>query len=445
MTAVTTIIDELNLSNGLNHKMAVLKKYKDHELFKRVLKLAYDKAAYTFGISMKNVEFVTTPGEVLSLEKALENLEERLAPRHITGNAARDLLEGMFRNLSPENADLLKKIINRDLRINLGRSSINKVWSQLITKPAYMRCGLYSAKTAKDIPMPAILQLKADGTYREASVADGTVTFVSRSGETYEYPVLEAAMADFPDGRYFGELVVIRDGKALDRATGNGLINSDDVPHNEIFYFVWDYVTHAEYFLAMNKGKPKTKYEDRLAKLCSILENSDSKQIELIEGHEVGSIRQALQITSNWMEAGFEGSILKAREGVFKDGTSKHQLKLKLEIAIDVRITGFKEGRVGTVRENTFGALEFATDDGQIKGYCSGLTNDLLEDFNSRRGELIGQVMEVLCNDITKGRDNDYYALSHPRFSELRHDKTETDTLARALESKEMAMAVGEK
>ena len=56
---------------------------------------------------------------------------------------------------------------------------------------------------------------------------------------------------------------------------------------------------------------------------------------------------------------------------------------------------------------------------------------------------MIGQIMAVTCNDITKGRDNDYYALSHPRFDEIRTDKTETDTLERALENKEMAMAVG--
>jgi hypothetical protein len=48
--------------------------------------------------------------------------------------------------------------------------------------------------------------------------------------------------------------------------------------------------------------------------------------------------------------------------------------------------------------------------------------------------------MVVQFNDITKGRDNDYYALSHPRHIEIRTDKTETDTYERILELKEMAM-----
>ena len=144
------------------------------------------------------------------------------------------------------------------------------------------------------------------------------------------------------------------------------------------------------------------------------------------------------------MTAGYEGAILKDRDAIFRDGTSPQQLKLKLEIDVDVRITGFKEGTPGTKREATFGAMTFETDDGQIKGRTSGFTDAQLEDFNSRREELIGQIMTVTCNDITKGRDNDYHALSHPRFIELRNDKTDTDTLERALETKEMAMAVGE-
>ena len=82
----------------------------------------------------------------------------------------------------------------------------------------------------------------------------------------------------------------------------------------------------------------------------------------------------------------------------------------------------------------------FENDEGTIKGRTSGFTDDQLEDFNSRREELIGKVFTVVCNDITKGRNNEYYALSHPRFDKFRDDKNETDTLERALELKEMAM-----
>ena len=53
--------------------------------------------------------------------------------------------------------------------------------------------------------------------------------------------------------------------------------------------------------------------------------------------------------------------------------------------------------------------------------------------------------MTVQFNDITKGRDNDHYAFSHPRFIEFRDDKDETDTLEKVNQLKEMAMELGGK
>lgn len=113
---------------------------------------------------------------------------------------------------------------------------------------------------------------------------------------------------------------------------------------------------------------------------------------------------------------------------------------MKLEIDLDVRIVGFKEGKIGTKREETFGAIYYETDDGQIKGAVSGFTDEQLEEINNNREKYLDKIISVCCNDFTKGRDNDYYALSHPRFKEVRTDKTETDTLERALEIKQMSM-----
>jgi hypothetical protein len=52
--------------------------------------------------------------------------------------------------------------------------------------------------------------------------------------------------------------------------------------------------------------------------------------------------------------------------------------------------------------------------------------------------------MTVQFNDLTKAEGNDYYALSHPRYIEIRNDKDETDTLEKVLSLREMAMELGE-
>ena len=441
MKSISEIINELNIENGSNYKLSVLKKYTDHKQLQRVLQMTHDRVKYTYGLSAKrwltNADVYKDPiGETTTLDAALDFMANSLATREVTGNQAHDMMESILLSLSAEDTDVVLKVLNRDLRTNMGRTQINKVFPDLIMKPVYMRCGIFGPKTAKDISFPAFIQLKADGTYREASVSGGKVEFVSRSGESYVYPLLEMCLAQSPDGYYVGELLVRG---SPNRAESNGLINSDNPPHDFIDFHVWDYITPEEYANAHNKVPNKTKYKDRLKQLETLVTQMNTSNIHVIENHEVKSIDEALELTSKWMDQDLEGGVLKDQSGVFKNGTSKHQLKLKLEIDLEVRITGFQEGTPGTVREKTFGAILFETDDGKIKGRTSGFSDVQLEDFNSRRTEMIGKVVTVRCNDITRGRANEHYALSHPRFIEVREDKTETDTLARALETKDMA------
>tara|TARA_R100000951_G_scaffold83290_1_gene71039 strand:- start:2226 stop:3584 length:1359 start_codon:yes stop_codon:yes gene_type:complete len=446
---IPEIIEEINKENGSNYKKAVLEKHKDNDLLQRVLKMTYDKVAFTYGVTMKNVIIDPNVLDAMTLEEVLDEIEGNFVTRKITGNKALELLGIMIAKLSGGNADIIKKLITRDLRINIGRSIINKVFKGLITKPAYMRCGIYTIDkevngkvkkgTCRDISFPALVQLKADGTYREFQVEGDDITCRSRSGESYEYPVLFEALKGVRDGVYTGELTV----RGIDnRAEANGLINSSDPPHEDIIVHFWDYISLEEYSKAIAKDKRnpcKTTYFDRWTALTHIIECIDDYNVELIPNIMVKTLREATNQTTEWMNYGFEGAILKDRRGLFKDGTSKHQLKIKVAFTVDVRITGFVEGTPDTKREATFGSITFETDDGLVKGSCSGFNDAQLEDFNGRREELIGKIMEVEANDLTKGRSNDFHALSHPRFIELRDDKDSTDSLERAQDSLESA------
>ena len=441
---VTEIINELCAENGSNYKLDVLKKHRTNKLFQRVLKMTYDSVVYRYYLTMNHwykideaVRFNPSLNPTMTLEAALDFLENKLSTREITGNAAIEQMQEVFNSVSEQDRQLLIKIINRDLRINCGRTQINKVFPNLITKPVYMRCGVFSKKTAKDVKYPAVVQLKADGTYRELQVFDGEVKLFSRSGEQYEYQ-FENNFADLPDGHYTGELIV--EGTE-NRSESNGLLNSDNPPVDRIVFYVWDYITPEEYSNAANKAKNTTSYKDRFDPLEEIVNDKNHPQLRMIETHQVNNTVEAFEKVIAWMEQGLEGGVLKDMAGVFRDGTSKHQLKMKLEMDLEVRVTGFKEGRIGTKRADTFGAILFETDDGMIKGSTSGFTDAQLEEINSNRNAYIGKIMTVSCNDITRGRDSDHYALSHPRFKEFRDDRDDTDTLERAEEIKMMAMS----
>ncbi len=204
----------------------------------------------------------------------------------------------------------------------------------------------------------------------------------------------------------------------------------------DIIYTVWDAIPLQEY-----KEKNGTSlYIDRLSALKSAINSLNLKHVKLIEYKVITSMKEAYEHFQEVTKAGGEGTVIKSQDMTWKDGTSKQQLKVKLEIMLDMRCTGFTAGRKGTKREKTFGAMTFENDEGTIKGQCSGFTDKELDEINNNREAYIGRVFAGKANDITQARGNDTFALSHFNFTEFREAKNETDTLERALELKEMAM-----
>jgi len=434
------ILNELNQENGKNYKLNVLKKYKNNQLLQKLLAMTYDKVTYSYGITMKNIKYISeavyAKSRGLTLLDALEVLEADFTSRNVTGHMARDNLVSLLEHLSKDDAKIIELVLGRDLKIGLGRSLINKVFKDLIVKPPYMRCGVYSDKTMKAISFPAFIQLKADGRYVAVTVDGEEVTFTSRSGEEQEFPKLKSLFSRLPDGVYIGELLVSGE---PNRSVANGIINSSEPDHDKIYIQLWDYILLDEYGRSKDKQN-KTIYLTRFKTLKNILETTNTADfILMVPSYEVADISEALEYTSLWMSRGLEGGILKDFNNIFLDHTSLTQLKLKVQISIDVRCTGFTEGTAGTSREDTFGAMTFSTDDGMIQGQTSGFTDAQLKEFSKNQQQLIGKVFAVECNDITKGRDNEFYALSHPRFEEFRDDKDDTDTLQRAFELRDMA------
>jgi hypothetical protein len=446
---IHAILESLRSNNGSKHKIQVLQDNKDSELLQLLLKMTYDRVVFTYGITMRSQTLANDEigrGDV-TLKDALSQLAEDFATRNLTGNAAVEQLEMLLLSAeSPATAIVLTQVINRSLRINMGRSNINKVFPGLITKPAYMRCDVYNKKTAKKFKVKnSYLQLKADGTYREFYVhPQNGVTCVSRQGESYEYPEISNLLmqASIPVPGYFiGELTIYRNDVLLPRSEGNGILKKDVLPDDCVVVFdCWDFVLEADYNLAVSRKPTFTQYAYRWYAVKAYLSPLKSFVVRPIKSTVIISMQHALLLTAQYMNAGFEGAIIKERDGLFKDGTSKQQLKLKVKIELEVRIKGFNEGTPGTKRESTFGSMIFSTDDLSIQGSVSGFTDAQLEDFNARRSEMIGQVITVECNDITQARDSQYHALSHPRFIEVRSDKDSTDTFESARSARASSM-----
>lgn len=432
---VYEILDAIRATNSIKKKIDILTKNKNIPYLEGVLKYCYDTITYTYGLTSKTIK--NTPDSKEDSEQFLGSMFyifETLNCKDFTGSGAIHFCKKWI-NSNPDDAELFYQILDRDLHLGLNTRSLNKVYPELIPKPKYNRCAVYSEKTASEIQFPAYVQLKCDGTYREAHVIDGNVSFRTRAGEEYQDPLLADVMRDYPNGFYFGELTI---GPATapdaNRAEGNGLINSKYPPFALIHYTIWDYLTDDDY-----NGITEPSYETRLLRLVKLQKDREPRNgiVHLVPTYEVIDLENALAVTHKWMSEGLEGAILKDKQMLFKDGTNKKQLKIKLKVDCEMRITGFTEGT--GKRAGKIGAILFENDGRTIQGACSGFSDAEMEKFSSDPDKYIGKIITVQFNDLSKSPENDYFALVHPRFVEIRDDKDETDTLSKVKSLCQMA------
>lgn len=288
----------------------------------------------------------------------------------------------------------------------------------------YCRCSIF---TKDKITFPCYVQLKCDGSYREMKVKDGKVSFVSRQGKEYVYPKLEKDVLDagLLDGYYLGEFTIGDAFHAMNRFEGNGILNRKDCPERLIHFTVWDYLTLEDY------EKCTEEYKFRYVTLQA-LQYWFPEWMSLVDTHVVYSLDDIIKFNSVYMSQGLEGSVIKLTNYVFKNGTSNKQFKLKLKVDADVRITGTTKGE--GKYSDTIGAITFSTDDSLVTGKVSGMTDTLRRDIGKNPSKYIGKIMSVEFNDLTPENN-----LSHPRFKEIREDKSETDTLERITQMRDMA------
>ena len=436
---VFDLITRIGANPGKNDKQSMLKAHgfegDELDAFKNILLLCYSPR-YRFGMS-----YVSPPVNV-GVETDIAPffaLAEDLNSRNVTGDAAVNAVKAMLEKVTADTGELIRRVIHKDMRAGFGASTINKVFPKLIPEHAYMRCSLpKEVKFDKwEWDRGVFAQLKSDGTFQSATIVGGVVTIESRSGEIMPNEsvadIVEVLLATGLDNfRMEGELTVVRlsTGETLPRGEGNGIINSvrqgGDIDAGlGIQYTVWDCISLAD------GTRDESEYETRFAALSKLF-NVASSPVALAETERVHSLAAAWGVFQRYVKMGLEGAIIKRPTMPWVDGTSKNQAKLKTEFQAEYEITGFIEGKKGKKTENTFGALTYKSKDGVVRGSVSGIKDDIRDKIDADRESYIGGIITIEANALTQNRNEpDHWALSHPRFIEVRTDKTEADDYPR--------------
>lgn len=225
MSNIKDILNEIKAESSTNQKMTILSKYSENELLKRVLYLACS-GRIKFYIKQMPDYTTTTTRQTISLEQALDELG-KLCDRQYTGGAAISLLTNVLSSLSPEDAFVVERIIEKDLKIGMGKN-INKVFPKLIEETSYMGAKPFNKKSVVEMFTNGKWcygQVKMDGRYNNAIIRSGEVELESRQGEKV---ILDNAkflneLSAFPDCVLNGELTI---SDIPDRHKANGIISS---------------------------------------------------------------------------------------------------------------------------------------------------------------------------------------------------------------------------
>lgn len=449
MTTSTDVFDAVEViasTASKNAKEALVKQGCADPLFARVCEYAYNPFK-NYGLRQ------LPPGKAhagfRSFNAATWETLDALIERRLTGHAARDAVVAELDQLDAKSAELFRRIIRKDLRAGFSESTCNKAVKGLIPDFPYMRCSL--PKDAHLAGWPGyVSQEKADGMFMNVDhEIGGTVRLTSRQGSPYALDAFEDFVATViervtPGTQMHGEMLVVRNGVILPRQEGNGVLNSilaggSFFPDEYPLYLAWDQIPLSA---VQPKGKHLIGYRHRLKALLAQLPG-DGKHLRVIPTRICKTLKEAYAHAAELMRHGKEGSVVKHPDAIWKDGTSKEQVKLKLEFAVELRVKAIVPGRDGKRTAGRAGSLACESECGQLKVDVTVKNEAMRDAVDADPGDWIDRIITVVANDITAPSDsNPLHSLFLPRMVEAcyRTDKSEADDLQRILDQKDAAI-----
>lgn len=465
---ILDLFEKIRATNKKSEKIALLSANKNLPFLEKVIYLAHSPRVkfYIKAIPAYQSSGITS-GLVSNYDFSLKRLKD-IQDRVVTGSEAIKSLKELLETVSPEHAKVLELIIGKNLKIGMD-SSINEVYPGLIEESPYQGASSYSKSkflklfenVKKDDAYPYVIsQIKADGTYRNAILSDGDIVLESRQGELSYFPEgiplyydLREIMGIYNQCVVTGELVLSCE---PDRPKANGIITSimkyyqdlESRPDKEnsgilkkfeekhgnmgvylqaLEMHVWDLIP-ADNFV---NGSCNTPYETRFDQISYAISALGLAHVKVVETKHVQTPEQALEHYSSAQARGLEGTIVKSASAGWKSGKPTYQVKLKLEMELDLKIVGFKYGTPGTKNEDWISVLELESSCGKLSTAPGGMKEDLMKYVTANMDKLKGTIVSIKCNGITNTAKG--YSTMHPSIVELRTDKKTANSLEECL------------
>lgn len=416
---VLAILNELSSNNGRKFKEDVMAREVENTTFRRVCELALAPLTQFYIRQIPDYE----AGEVtLTLDRALDLLS-KLTTRQVTGHAARDHLAGILSSLSPDDAEVIKRVIAKDLKCGVSGKTVNKTWPGMVFEYPVMLASKQDDRLLAEMTWPACAQVKMDGMRANIVIENGVANVYTRSGRLVElHGAFDTCLAGLDNIVIDGELLVSRpDGGVEERKVGNGILNravkGTITPElaSRVVMHAWDLIDLGSW----KQGLDKTPYRERFQRLAGLVDELPC--VELIHMSEsVDNLEEAQAAYSRMHSQGEEGIILKSWDSPWESRRSKAHIKFKNISEADLKVVGWELGtgknsqRLGNIIcETSCGSLRVSVG--------TGFSDSQREQYGDN---LIGRIVTVqYMEQILSKADNSLWSLYLPRFVELREDK----------------------
>ena len=445
---INKILEHLASNSSRLAKEDILKRNVDNTTLKRVFKMALDPYVNYYIKNIPPYDANTHLLQSLTLEEGLTELD-RLSTRKVTGHAGINHLIGVLSSLNEDDAEVIVKVIRRDLRCGVSIATVNKIWDNLVPTYPCLLCSPYDDNIIKRINfiVGAYCQQKEDGLRFNAIVENSACLFYSRKGSPIE--LADNTLADefirIANGEnlvFDGELLAVRNGVSLPRKEGNGIANKAikgtiGVEESKLLCGVlWDVIPLPDF----KAGKSNVPYEDRYNKLVNLIntayteeiqvlnsiKHGFTKKIDVVKTHIVKSLDEAQEIFHQYLSKGLEGVIIKNKKSIWEDSRSKEQIKLKAEKVCELRVIGWNYGTIGTKNEHRLGSLLCSSEDNKVIVNISGFSDDERDTITKENS--LGKIVSVLYNERITKKNGGSDSLFLPRIVEFREDKDFADT-----------------
>lgn len=427
------IIESIAGTSSKNGKQELIAANASNSDFVRVLEAALNPFK-TYGIA-KRPE-IESHGTGWFDDHTWEILDD-LRSRALTGNAARVRLESEMARLTSWSAELLWRIVSKDLRAGFSESTVNKAIPGTIPTFDCMLAHPFEEKRVKKWPVVAEPKLDGVRVLAFADVDNREVKFFSRSGKeftTFDHlkePLIEV-INDFrayirhdqhadADSDYFFErlgcndMAFIFDGEIVSGSFNKTVseVRKKDAQATDAIFNVFD-ILPMSLFKEDSKVPSKHTYSERRAVLEDLLKNLEKTEwpIQLLPRYLVSSVAEIHALYERVRARGLEGLIIKDPDAPYHRKRSHAWLKIKAEETVDVKIVGIEPG-TGKY-EGMIGAL-VVNFNGVKVNVGSGLSDDMRGEDHSL---FLDRLIEVEYHEVTPDG-----SLRHPRFKRFRDDK----------------------